>query len=83
MLRTVATKKQILEEAGYAYSFDRRIYLNRNARKVFSLEFVDDNSETKLEACINGAPPPIGEWRFYFNSGPSDAVKRDLLKILA
>ncbi len=79
----LATKIQVLEDAGYAYSFDRSIYLNRNARKVFSLEFVEDHSEAELEARINRPAPSTGEWQFHFNSDPSDAVKRDLLKILS
>lgn len=81
-MRTVATKTQILEDAGYAYSFDREIYLNRNTRKVFSVEFVQDHSEAELEARINEPGPPAGEWRFYFNSPPSEAVKRELSTLL-
>jgi hypothetical protein len=79
-MRSTATKKQILEDAGYSYSFDRLIYINRNARKAFSTEFVDDHDEADLEARIN--EPPAGEWRFYFNSPPSEAVKRELSAIL-
>lgn len=78
-----ATKRQILEDAGYAYSFDRMIYVNRDARKAFSVEFVEDHSEGELEARINEPAPPAGEWRFYFNSDPSEAVKRELSALLA
>jgi hypothetical protein len=78
-----ATKKQILEDAGYAYSFDRMIYVNRNARKAFSVEFIEDHSEGELEARISEPGPPDGEWRFYFNSDPSEAVKRELSALLA
>jgi hypothetical protein len=78
-----ATKRQILEAAGYAYSFDRMIYINRDARKAFSEEFVEDNPEGDLEARINEPAPPAGEWRFYFNSDPSEAVKRELSALLA
>ena len=80
-MRTVATKTQIFEDAGYAYSFDREIYVSRPARKVFSLEFIEDHSEDELEARIK-EPSPNGEWRFYFNTPPSDAVKRELSTIL-
>ncbi len=82
-MRNVATKERILEDAGYAYSFDRSIYINRDARNVFSVEFVQDHSEAQLEARIKEPAPPAGEWRFYFNSPPSEAVKRDLSAILA
>lgn len=76
---TVEGKKQVLEDAGYAYSFDRLSYINRHARKVFSIEFVQDNSEAKLKACINQPTAP-GEWKFYFNLEPSDSVKREFLR---
>jgi hypothetical protein len=79
----VEGKKQILEDAGYAYSFDRLSYINRGARKVFSIEFVQDNSEDKIRACIKEPPPPPGEWSFYFNSQPSKSAKRELLRSLA
>jgi hypothetical protein len=82
-MRNVATKGRLLEDAGYFYSIDRSIYINRNARKAFSVPFIQDNSEAQLEVCINEPGLPDGEWRFYFNSEPSAAVKRDLTAILA
>lgn len=70
------SKRQILEDAGYAYSFDRLSYINRDARKIFSIEFIQDHDEAELRARIGEATPP-GEWSFYFNTPPSDAVKRE------
>ena len=81
-MTTTSTKRQILEDAGYAYSFDREIYLNRKARKVFSLEFVEDHNEASLKASVVEPAPSTGEWRFYFNSPPSEGVKRDLSAVL-
>jgi len=78
----VETKKRILEDAGYAYSFDRLSYINRYARKVFSIEFVQDHSEAEIKARINQPTPP-GEWRFYFNSEPSEGVKREFLRSIS
>jgi hypothetical protein len=72
----------MLEDAGYAYSFDRLIYVNRDARKVFSIEFVQDNSEGEIEARISEPAPPPGEWRFYFSTEPSAAVRRELSALL-
>ena len=74
---TVAGKTQILEDAGYAYSFNRLGYINRQTRKAFSLEFVQDHSEAQIKACIDEPTSPQ-EWQFYFNSPPSEAVKREL-----
>ncbi len=75
-------KKQILENAGYAYSFDRLSYINRDVRKLFSAEFVQDHSEAELKARIK-EPTPSGEWSFYFNLPPSEGVKRELLRSIA
>lgn len=76
---TVESKKHILEAAGYAYSFNRLSYINRAARKIFSIEFVQDHSEDQIRARIN-EPTPVGEWKFYFNLPPSESTKRELLR---
>lgn len=80
-MRSVDTKSQILGDAGFAYSFDRRIYVNRRARKAFSVEFIDDHSEEELQKCISENTGQ-GEWRFYFNSPPSEAVQRELESVI-
>jgi hypothetical protein len=74
-------KKDILREADYRYNFDRDIYFNRKAKKAFSLEFVDDKSEAVLRQRIL-EPTNGSEWRFYFNSDPSEGVKRILEGVL-
>ncbi len=83
MAKTLATKGQILQDAGYAYNFDQMVYFNRAMKKVFSIEFVEDHDETELRKCIseetNGS-----DWRFYFNNRfPPEAVKRELENVLA
>lgn len=80
-LTTLAAKAQILENAGYKYNFDREMYLNRNQKKGFSVEFVEDNTEDELQRSI-GEETPGTEWRFFFNVPPTDAVKRELMNIL-
>lgn len=79
---TIASKKQLFENAGYTYVFDRMIYVNRNAKKVFSVEFIEEHNETELEARINDSGPQDGQWHFYFNSPPSESVKQQLSAIL-
>ncbi len=79
MTRTT-TKQDLLENAGYRYSFDRELYFNREAKKAFSVEFIEDNAETELKRRIeqmSGA-----DWQFFFNNPPSDAVKRELASVL-
>lgn len=74
-------KSRILREAGYAYNFDRMIYFNRKAKKIFSVEFIEDHKEDEILSCLkeNGGR---GSWRFYFNSPPPEAVQRELVSVL-
>ena len=79
--RTPDIKSQILEKEGYAYSFDRRIYVNLSARKAFSFQFIDNNREDELRKCISEKTEG-GEWQFYFTTPPSNAVRRELEGVL-
>jgi hypothetical protein len=80
-LANVATKQQILEGAGYRYSFDREVYFNRQAKKAFSVDFVEDKPEEELKRHIEETPAK--DWQFFFNNPPSDAVKRELTNVLS
>jgi hypothetical protein len=80
-MTTATSKMRILEDAGYAFSFPRTIYVNRQAKKVFSVEFVEDHDDEEIKRRINENTQG-GKWRFYFNSPPSDAVKRELESVL-
>jgi hypothetical protein len=81
-MRRFGTKDELLEDAGYYYNLDRALYVNRPAKKAFSIEFVEDHSDEEIEArirdCANG-----GGWKFFFNSEPSDYVRRELERILS
>ncbi|HUP62456.1 MAG TPA: hypothetical protein VNA69_18775 [Thermoanaerobaculia bacterium] len=74
------TKEDLLKRAGYRYNFDRMAYINRDARKVFSVEAIEDHSAEWL--CDRIAETNNGEWRFYFNEAPSPSVVRDFLSDL-
>jgi hypothetical protein len=76
-----AMKKDLLRQAGYDYDFNHMLYFNRQAKKAFSVEFVDDNDEGELEKRIREDLGRNG-WRFYFNSPPSESVKRELERAL-
>jgi hypothetical protein len=80
-MRTLATKQHILEGAGYVYNFDREIYFNRKAKKVFSMDFVEDHDEDEIEQRIRHETDG-SKWWFYFNSEPADPVKRELEFVL-
>jgi len=79
---TSATKKEILERAGYTYDFRRMVYYNQKTKKVFSVEAVLDNDEQWLQRHI-GEENGVAGWRFYFSSDPSEAVKHELVSELA
>jgi hypothetical protein len=81
MPRLTESKTDILDEAGYAYSFDRQMYVNRKTKKAFSVEFVQDHSEDQIRKYIREHTDGL-EWRFYFNSPPSVAVTDELESVL-
>ncbi len=74
-------KRDILREAKYRYDFDRDLFVNRDARKIFSVEFVDDHPEDEIVRHIRENTNGNG-WTFYFNLPPSDSVKQELERIL-
>ncbi len=80
-MTTLATKSQILEDAGYAYNFDRTIYVNRKTKTAFSAEFVQNNPEEEIKRRISEGSQG-GKWVFHFNVRPSDAVRRELESVL-
>jgi hypothetical protein len=79
-LTRTTTKQDLLENAGYRYSFDRELYFNREAKKAFSVEFVEDHSEEEMKRRLDQMPG--ADWQFFFNDPPSNAVKRELASIL-
>jgi hypothetical protein len=70
-------KSEMLFAANYRYNFDRDLYVNRQARKAFSLEYVDDNSEEAIRRAIQEITDGKN-WHFYFNVNPSESVRRIL-----
>jgi hypothetical protein len=68
-------KSEILFAADYRYNFDRDLYVNRKARKAFSLEFVDDHREEDVRQGIEELTDG-NAWKFYFSLPPSDGVRR-------
>jgi hypothetical protein len=74
-------KRNLLVQARYAYNFDRQIYVNREQKKIFSLDFVEDKATDELRKRIEENTNGDG-WHFYFNDPPSMAVQKQLLEIL-
>jgi len=73
--------KDILRKANYWFDFDRALFLNRATKKAFSLEFVDDKPEDEILQRIDESTSGSG-WTFYFNSPPSEGVRRELERML-
>lgn len=74
-------KLEILRSGGYRYDFDRALYVNRKAKKAFSVEFIEDNSPDDLAQLVGGES--FGsDWHFFFNTEPSSAVKQQLANML-
>ena len=75
-------KERLLSDGGYTYNFDRMVYVNPGARKVFSVEKVDDTSVDELRRLMQEPTQP-GNWTFYFNSEPAPGVQRELEQVLS
>lgn len=80
-MTSTATKQHILDAAGYIYDFDRQVYFNRSAKKIFSVEFIADKDEAELEERIRERTD-AGTWRFYFNVPPSESVTHQIVEAL-
>jgi hypothetical protein len=76
-MTTLATKQNLLDAGGYVYNIDREVYFNRSAKKVFSVDFLEDHEGPEIEQSIN-EKTDAREWRFYFNEQPPDSVKREI-----
>ncbi len=81
-MSTLANKQRILDDGGYDFSIARGSYINRDARKLISIQFIDSHDEADLEACVQEPWPTSNGWRFYFNSPPSESMKQQLSKLL-
>jgi hypothetical protein len=70
-----------LDAGGYVYNFDREVYFNRSAKKIFSVDFLEEHDGAQIEQCIRESSD-AREWRFYFNGAPSSSVKRQIVEAL-
>jgi hypothetical protein len=77
----LSTKTHILDRAGYAYNFDRMMYINRQAKKAFSIEFIDDNPEAEIASRIQ-EPNEEADWHFYTSLPMSEGSKKELKRVL-
>ena len=74
-------KSELLFSAGYRYNLERELYVNRNTRTAFSIDFVEDSDEQEIRRRLV-QPPPASGWRFHFARDPSHAVQKELESLL-
>jgi hypothetical protein len=70
-------KGELLKQNGYRYNFDRMLYINLTAKKVFSVAAIEDNSVDWLTARM--AERNDGDWQLYFNQPAPPGAVRDFL----
>lgn len=73
----LSRKRQLFETEGFSYDFDREVYYNRDSKKVFSVEYIEDHSVDDLAKRIS-EDGRNGQWYFYFNAEPPDWARREL-----
>lgn len=71
-------KEEMLRTAGFKYDFRRMAYVHRQARKIVSVEAVEDRPQEWLGEMI-AEVNDSGEWRFYFEQPPSSNVRQAIL----
>ena len=74
-------KVHLLDTAGYAYNFDRMMYINRHVKKAFSIEFVEDNPKAEIASKIQ-EPNGDNDWQFYTNLPMSVGTEKELKRVL-
>jgi len=78
--RKPSAKSDLLDNAGYLYNFDLRLYVNRQEKKAFSLQFLETHSEAEIEQCIKSDGANGGGWHFFFTEAPSRSVTQQLIE---
>jgi hypothetical protein len=74
-------KSSLLDNAGYAYNFDRMMYVNRRDKKAFSVEFIEDHPESEIQSHIQESTDG-SDWRFYTNWPIAEGIERELKRVL-
>ncbi|CZG59577.1 hypothetical protein [Legionella pneumophila] len=74
------SKEQILEDNGFTYIPDRMIYVNKQKKKIFTHEAVEDHDEKWLNDNLNKSNT---DWEFYSNGNISKEEKEAIIKRLS
>jgi hypothetical protein len=55
-MTTLATRQNLLDAGGYVYNIDREVYFNRRAKKIFSVDFLEDHKGPKSKKASTRKP---------------------------
>ncbi len=72
-------KLDILKRNNYKYMFDRELYFNREARKIFSREAIEDHDVKLLKDRIE--EENVSEVMIYFNGPVSEEIVEELKQV--
>ena len=73
----LSEKRQILDAAGFVYEFYREVYVNRKAKKIISMDFIEEHSARQLGLALQRANDGT-DWQFLFMDDPPPSVKHQL-----
>lgn len=72
-------KLKILQQNDFKYHFSRELYFNREMRKIFSREAIEDHDSTWLKGKIE--EKNIYDVMIYFNGPVSEEIKEELVQV--
>jgi hypothetical protein len=73
----LSEKRQILDTAGFVYEFYREVYVNRKAKKIISMDFIEAHSAAELERELQRQTDGTS-WLFLFKNEPPASVRHQL-----
>lgn len=78
----LSEKLKLLSDARYAYLPKFHCYVNKTARKVLSVQFIEYMAPHALESTIDAENEPSSAWKFFFLEPPTAAVEEQLAAAL-
>jgi hypothetical protein len=72
-------KRELLGELGFRWLFDRDVFVNREARKIASYEYVEDHHVNDIRDELSQPSPPNG-WMVSFNEPPAPGVVEQIIR---
>ena len=72
-------KLNILRENNFKYILDRELYVNREMKKIFSREAIEDNDVQWLSDKISERN--INDIMIYFNGPVTNEIREELIRV--